>query len=114
MSQQIDRTGTQSTTGAQSGPPPAPPVPSTKEQKKPKEYKLKHGKLEVVGYTFDEPMVIKIKCTLRTGVTKLVCKYKQDLISLTYLFYCSFEEYKTEHGKLSFYYQQPAENFPFP
>ena len=81
MSQQIDRTGTQSTTGAQSGPPPAPPVPSTKEQKKPKEYKLKHGKLEVVGYTFDEPMVIKIKCTLRTGVTKLVCKYKYICIA---------------------------------
>ena len=35
---------------------------------------LKRGKLEVVGYSRDDPMIIKLKVTLATGVEKAVCK----------------------------------------
>ena len=51
-------------------------VPTQKAKQKPaKQYKLKHGSLEVTGYTDDEPMVMKLKVVLRTGITKIVCKY---------------------------------------
>ena len=36
---------------------------------------LKRGKLEVVGYSRDDPMIIKLKVTLATGAEKAVCKY---------------------------------------
>ena len=37
--------------------------------------RLKHGSLEVIGYTKDDPMCIKLKVTLRSGEVKAVCKY---------------------------------------
>ena len=45
---------------------------SQKKEKQP--YKLKRGQLEVVGYTQDSPMCIKLKVTLPSGQVKSVCK----------------------------------------
>ena len=48
---------------------------SQRSQKKEKQpYKLKRGQLEVIGYTQDSPMCIKIKVTLPSGQIKSVCK----------------------------------------
>ena len=37
--------------------------------------RLKYGSLEVIGYTKDDPMCIKLKVTLRSGEVKAVRKY---------------------------------------
>ena len=47
----------------------------TQTKKQQKTFKLKYGKLEVVGYTREDPMVIKIRVTLKTGDVKMACKY---------------------------------------
>ena len=72
-----------------SQPPPAPTPPSlpqsstvptqstappTQTKKQHKTFKLKYGKLEVVGYTREDPMVIKIRVTLKSGDVKMACK----------------------------------------
>ena len=43
-------------------------------EKPPEVLRLKRGSLEVVGYTNDEPMCIKLKVTLPSGEVKSVCK----------------------------------------
>ena len=52
--------------------PPTTQVVSQKKKKEVKLLKLRHGSLEVIGYTEEDPMTIKLKCTLRTGVEKIV------------------------------------------
>ena len=37
--------------------------------------RLKHGSLEVIGYTKNDPMCNKLKVTLRSGEVKAVRKY---------------------------------------
>ena len=46
--------------------------PTQKPQRK---YQLKRGALQVIGRTDDEPMIIKIKCTLVNGQDRLICEY---------------------------------------
>ena len=56
----------------------SPPTTQKGSQKKKKEVKmlkLRHGSLEVIGYTQEDPMTIKMKCTLRTGAEKIVGKH---------------------------------------
>ena len=45
---------------------------SQKSQKAPKTYQLKNGTMEVIGYTTETPMTIKMRFKLRNGVEKVV------------------------------------------
>ena len=48
---------------------------SQNSQKGPKIWKLKHGHLEVIGYTTDTPMTIRMKVKLRNGVERVIGKF---------------------------------------
>ena len=48
---------------------------SQNSQKGPKIWKLKHGHLEVIGYTTDTPMTILMKVKLRNGVERVIGKF---------------------------------------